>query len=222
MIKQSKIGILKMFTGIIEEVGRIKAVIQKGKAGVFVILSKKLLGEIRIGDSVSVNGVCLTVFDRDKDSFKVEAVEETMKKTNLGDLKIDDPVNLELALKLGERFGGHIVQGHVDTTGVIESIKKLRNSWIFEIRFPGEFRRYLIPAGAVAVDGISLTVAELDRNKFKVSIIPYTFDNTNLKFKRVSDRVNLEFDFFGKYIENFFKIIERGSYGKTNKILDRG
>ncbi len=211
-----------MFTGIIEEVGKVKSIVQKGKARIFAISSRKLLDEINVSDSVSVNGVCLTVFEKSKDSFKVEAVEETIKKTNLGELKIGDPVNLELALKLGERLGGHIVQGHVDTTGMIKSIKKLENSWIFEIKFPPEFRKYLIPAGAIAVDGISLTVAGLDRDKFKVSIIPYTFDNTNLKFRKVGDKVNLEFDLFGKYIENFFKIIKGESYGKADKILDRG
>ncbi len=211
-----------MFTGIIEEVGKVKSIVQRGKARIFTISSKKLLNEMEIGDSVSVNGVCLTIFEKGKDSFKVEAVEETMKKTNLGELKVGDPVNLELALKLGERLGGHIVQGHVDTTGVIKRIKKLENSWIFEIKFPNEFRKYLIPMGAIAVDGISLTVAGLDRDIFKVSIIPYTFDNTNFKFRKVGDKVNLEFDLFGKYIENFLKQLEKGNYGKADKILDRG
>jgi len=211
-----------MFTGIIEEVGKIKSVSRTGKSRIFSVMSKKLLSEIKIGDSVSVNGVCLTVFDKSGDSFKVEAVEETIKKTNLGDLKSGDPVNLELALKLGERLGGHIVQGHVDTTGVIESIKKLRNSWIFWVKFPSEFRKYLILAGSIAVDGISLTVADIARDKFKVSIIPYTFDNTNLKFRKVGDRVNLEFDLFGKYLENFFKTMEDRNHGKADKILDRG
>ncbi len=194
-----------MFTGIVEEVGKIKSAIRKEKARIFTIVSLKLSGEMKLGDSVAVNGVCLTVFDKSGDSFKVEAVEETIKKTNLGDLKSGDPVNLELALKLGERLGGHIVQGHVDTVGVIKNIKRLKNSWIFEIKFPAEFRSYIIHTGSIAVDGISLTVADVDEGSFKVSIIPYTFDNTNLKFRRIGDRVNLEFDLFGKYIENFLK-----------------
>ncbi len=194
-----------MFTGIIEEIGKVKSISQKGKARILTITSKKLLSEIKIGDSVSVNGVCLTAFEKLNDSFKVEAVEETIKKTNLGDLKVGDFVNLELALKIGERLGGHIVQGHVDTTGIIESIKKLQNSWIFEIKFPPEFRKYLIPTGSIAVDGISLTVADVNRDRFKVSIIPFTWENTNIKFKKVGDRVNLEFDFWGKYVENFLK-----------------
>lgn len=194
-----------MFTGIIEEVGKVKSVVQKGKARVFAISSEKLLNDIKIGDSVAVNGVCLTVFEKLNEYFKVEAVEETIKKTNLGNLKTGDRVNLELSLKLGDRLGGHIVLGHVDTTGVIENILKLKNSWIFEIKFPNEFRKYIIPKGSIAVDGISLTIAEVDDNKFKVSIIPFTWENTNLKFKRSGDRVNLEFDFFGKYIESFLK-----------------
>jgi len=117
-------------------------------------------------------------------------------------------VNLELSLKLEERLGGHIVLGHVDTTGTIKSIKKLKNSWIFEIEFPEKFGRYIISEGSIAVDGISLTVAELDANRFKVSIIPFTWENTNLKFRKVGDRVNLEFDFFGKYVERFLKTME--------------
>ncbi|CUT03113.1 riboflavin synthase, alpha subunit, partial [Candidatus Kryptonium thompsonii] len=107
-----------------------------------------------------------------------------------------------------ERLGGHIVLGHVDTTGTIKSIKKLKNSWIFEIEFPEKFGRYIISEGSIAVDGISLTVAELDANRFKVSIIPFTWENTNLKFRKVGDRVNLEFDFFGKYVERFLKTME--------------
>jgi len=172
------------------------------------VRSKKLIKEIKIGDSIAINGVCLTVFERQTDRFKVEAVEETIKKTNLGDLKTGDLVNLELSLKLEERLGGHIVLGHVDTTGTIKSIKKLKNSWIFEIEFPEKFGRYIISEGSIAVDGISLTVAELDANRFKVSIIPFTWENTNLKFRKVGDRVNLEFDFFGKYVERFLKTME--------------
>ncbi|MDW8109642.1 MAG: riboflavin synthase [Candidatus Kryptonium sp.] len=194
-----------MFTGIVEEIGKIKAIVRRGKARIFTIASKKLLKEIKIGDSVAVNGVCLTVFDKSNEHFKVEAVEETIGKTNLGNLKIGDAVNLELSLKLGERLGGHIVLGHVDTTGTIKSIKKLENSWIFEIEFPSEFEKYTIPKGSIAVEGISLTIVEANQNRFTVSIIPYTWENTNLKFKKIGDIVNLEFDFLGKYVENFLK-----------------
>jgi len=197
-----------MLTGSVEEVGKIDNIIQRGKARIFTVRSKKLIKEIKIGDSIAINGVCLTVFERQTDRFKVEAVEETIKKTNLGDLKTGDLVNLELSLKLEERLGGHIVLGHVDTTGTIKSIKKLKNSWIFEIEFPEKFGRYIISEGSIAVDGISLTVAELDANRFKVSIIPFTWENTNLKFRKVGDRVNLEFDFFGKYVERFLKTME--------------
>lgn len=210
-----------MFTGIVEEVGRVKLIIPKGKAKVFAISSKKLLGDVKIGDSVAVNGVCLTVFEKLNDHFKVEAVEETIKKTNLGSLKTGDRVNLELSLKLGERLGGHIVLGHVDTTGLIENIIKLQNSWVFEIKFPSEFEKYVIPKGAISVDGISLTIADVNDDKFKVSIIPFTWENTNLRFKKTGDRVNLEFDFFGKYVENFLKQWRR-NHGEEDKILDRG
>lgn len=198
-----------MFTGLIEEVGKISAVAQRGRARILTVKSNKLINEIKIGDSVAVNGVCLTVFEKLTDCFKVEAVEETIKKTTLGSLKNGDFVNLELSLKLDERLGGHIVLGHVDSTGTIKSIKKLKNSWIFEIEFPREFEKYIIPEGSIAVDGISLTVAELDGNRFRVSIIPFTWENTNLKFRKVGDKVNLEFDFFGKYVERFIKTIGR-------------
>ncbi len=198
-----------MFTGLIEEVGKISAVAQRGRARILTVKSNKLINEIKIGDSVAVNGVCLTVFEKLADCFKVEAVEETIKKTTLGSLKNGDFVNLELSLKLDERLGGHIVLGHVDSTGTIKSIKKLKNSWIFEIEFPREFEKYIIPEGSIAVDGISLTVAELDGNRFRVSIIPFTWENTNLKFRKVGDKVNLEFDFLGKYVERFIKTIGR-------------
>jgi riboflavin synthase len=211
-----------MFTGIIQEVGKIKSIIQKGNARILTIASVKLINEIKPGDSVSVNGVCLTVVEKSNNSFKVEAVEETIKKTNLGKLKNEDPVNLELALKLGERIGGHLVTGHIDTTGKIKKIKKLPKSWLFEINFPKQFRKYIINTGSIAVDGISLTVADIDDDTFTVSIIPYTWKNTNFKFKKVGDEVNLEFDFFGKYIENFLKTFKAENYGKKDKILDRG
>lgn len=204
-IASANIFVLIMFTGIIEEVGKIKSVVQKGKARIFAICSKKLLNEIGIGDSVAVNGVCLTVFDKLSDHFTVEAVEETIKKTNLGMLKVNDPVNLELSLKIGERLGGHIVLGHVDTTGIISAIKKLENSWLFEIKFPTEFKKYIISKGSIAVDGVSLTIAEKNMDRFMVSIIPFTWENTIFKHRKVGDKVNLEFDFFGKYIENFIK-----------------
>ena len=211
-----------MFTGIIQEVGKIKSVSPKGKAKLLTITSIKLIDEIKPGDSVCVNGVCLTVIEKSKNYFKVEAVEETIKKTNLGKLRNEDPVNLELALKLGERIGGHIVTGHIDTTGKIKKIKKLQKSWLFEINFPKQFRKYIINTGSIAVDGISLTVANIDDDTFTVSIIPYTWENTNLKFRNIGDEVNLEFDFFGKYIENFLKTFKGENYGKKDKILDRG
>jgi len=211
-----------MFTGIIQEVGKIKSIIQKDNARILTVASVKLINEIKPGDSVSVNGACLTVVEKSNNSFKVEAVEETIKKTNLGKLKNEDPVNLELALKFGERIGGHLVTGHIDTTGKIKKIKKLTKSWLFEINFPKQFRRYIISTGSIAVDGISLTVAHIDDDTFTVSIIPYTWENTNFKFKKVGDEVNLEFDFFGKYIENFLKTLKVENYGKKDKILDRG
>ncbi len=195
-----------MFTGIIEEIGTIKE-INGSSAGArkFRIGCRKVLEDLSIGDSLSVNGVCLTIVDKIKGEVDVEAVEETIKKTTLGGLTIGDPVNLERAAAMSSRLGGHLVQGHVDATGKVLSIGKLPMSWMFRFRVPKPLMRYVIPVGSIAVNGVSLTVAEKLSDTFTVAIIPHTFENTVFKSLRVGSLVNIEIDMIAKYVESLLK-----------------
>lgn len=190
-----------MFTGIIQEVG---TVIQTSKVGGglhITVRAPRASGELRVNDSVSINGVCQTVIKRQGDHFTVEAVEETLKKTTLGDLQVSTQVNLELALRLNDRVGGHLVQGHVDGIGVVRSVVRKESSWLISVEIPAEFTRYVIPVGSIAIDGVSLTVASIQDSLVIVSIIPHTMENTNFGNFEAGTRVNLEFDLVGKYIE---------------------
>lgn len=191
-----------MFTGIVEEVGKVKAVRAHGDGIQFEISAKRVLSSLGVDNSIAVNGTCLTVVSRKRGSFSVEAVKETLAKTSLGGFRVGSKVNLERAVSLNQRLGGHLVQGHVDTTGTVLKRVDLRTSWMFSIRFPKQFRKYLIPVGSIAVDGVSLTVARLHADHFEVAIIPYTIENTIFQDYRAGSRVNLEFDIIGKYIES--------------------
>jgi riboflavin synthase len=194
-----------MFTGLIEEKGKLINKIKTGDGLRLVLTAQKVFDDLNIGSSISVNGVCLTVVELKKDSFAVDTIEETLKKTNLGQLNINDFVNLERPLKADARLGGHFVLGHVDTTGKVESVKELSNSHFMTISFPKNFRQYLIYVGSVAIDGVSMTVAEVNNNSFSVGIIPHTWIETVFSNKKPGDSVNLEFDVLGKYVE---KIME--------------
>jgi riboflavin synthase len=189
-----------MFTGLIEEKGFIKEKIKTGDGIRFVLSAKRIMDDLKIGDSVAVNGVCLTVVKRENDSFSVDTIEETLKKTNLGSTKLKDPVNLERPLKANARLGGHFVLGHVDTTGTVKQVKELSNSHFVTISFPKGYQKYLIPVGSIAIDGVSMTVAELGKDEFSVGVIPHTWEETIFANKRIGDTVNLEFDVLGKYI----------------------
>ncbi len=190
-----------MFTGIIQEVGAIVANEKFGGGVRLSVRGARVSRELAVNDSVAVNGVCQTVVALEGDVFRVEAVEETLRKTTLGDLSAGASVNLELPLRLSDRLGGHLVQGHVDGIGLISSVVKQSSSWLVGVQFPPEFRRYVIPVGSIAIDGISLTVAKLEGNLLTVSVIPHTLANTTLGGARSGGRVNLEFDLVGKYIE---------------------
>src|SRR5438876_8429588 len=197
-----------MFTGIVEETGKV-AEKQKVREGYRLrINSRKVLKKLRMSDSVAVNGVCLTISDKDKNSFEVTAVSETLKKTTLGKLKPSDEVNLESSLKVGEKIGGHFVFGHIDDIGIIDSIKHHKN-YEFFIKMKPKYKKYLIPAGSIAVNGVSLTVASIKtgaKNVYvKIAIIPYTYKNTTFKNLKVNERVNVEFDFLGKYVLNILE-----------------
>ena len=193
-----------MFTGIIEEIGAITSVKQQGGGIRLRVAAHKSAQELKVNDSVSINGACHTVVWRSDNEFDVESVEETLKKTALSSLQPGSRVNLELPMRLNERLGGHLVLGHVDTGGTITSIEPRQNSVMYAIEVPAEFSKYLIPVGSIAIDGVSLTIAELEGNIIRVSIIPHTSDNTIFNEYRVGTRVNLEFDLIGKYIERMF------------------
>jgi len=200
-----------MFTGLIEEKGKLINKIKTGEGLRLVFSARIVFDDLNIGSSISVNGVCLTVVELKKDSFAVDAIEETLKKTNLGRLNVNDFVNLERPLKADARLGGHFVLGHVDTTGKVEAVKELSNSHFMTISFPESFKNYLIYVGSVAIDGVSMTVAEVSNNSFSVGIIPHTWIETVFSNKKPGDSVNLEFDVLGKYVE---KIME----GKAGNI----
>ncbi|MCL4511329.1 MAG: riboflavin synthase [Bacteroidetes bacterium] len=195
-----------MFTGIIEEIGVIRG-IRRSSAGArkLYIECKAVLEDLKLGDSLAVNGVCLTIVEKGKGKAAVEVVEETIKKTSLGNLNSGGPVNLERAASLNSRLGGHLVQGHVDATGKVVSIEKLPMSWMFRFRIPKTLMKYIIPVGSIAVNGVSLTVAEKLSDSFKVAIIPHTFENTVFKYLRVGSSVNIEIDMIAKYVESLLR-----------------
>ena len=194
-----------MFTGIVEEIGRVHSIRGHGDGIQFEIAARRTLPGLKIDNSIAVNGTCLTVVGRRGKTFAVEAVRETLLKTSLGGLSVGSSVNLERPVSLSQRLGGHLVQGHVDTTGIVAKRQTLKASWMFTIRFPQKFRKYLVPVGSISVDGVSLTVARLKRREFEVAIIPYTFDNTLFGKYAAGSKVNLEFDLIGKYIESLMR-----------------
>ncbi len=190
-----------MFTGIIEEIGTVTGISPKGGGVTLHIKAPASVTELKINDSVAVNGVCLTVVSTSGDSFDAVAVEETLKKTTLGGLAAGRKVNLELPLRFNDRLGGHLVLGHVDTVGVVTGRMERETSWIFTISVPPEFRKYTVPVGSIAIDGVSLTIAEVTADAVRVSIIPHTMEKTIFPSYESGSRVNLEFDIVGKYIE---------------------
>jgi riboflavin synthase len=193
-----------MFTGIIESTGTLSSIIDLG-GGIEFTIASSLAKELTVDDSISVNGVCLTVVRKTDFDFTVQLVEETLRKTSLGKLIAGSTVNLERAMILGARLDGHIVQGHVDTTGVVLHFEEEATGWLIEIGYPEEFSDYVIGRGSIAVDGISLTVARDMERSFTIAIIPYTREHTNLRDVAVGSTVNLEFDLIGKYVLKYMK-----------------
>ncbi len=194
-----------MFTGIVEEVGLIHSQKKMGDGIEFIIHAKKVLKSLHIDNSICINGVCLTVVHRNKNGFTVQAVKETLSKTNLGLLKIGSMVNLERSVRLNDRLGGHLVQGHVDITGTVLKVETVKASWMYTVSFQKKHRKNLISVGSITVDGTSLTVARLNRQQFTVAIIPYTFEHTIFNQYKRGSIVNLEFDIIGKYIESIIE-----------------
>lgn len=192
-----------MFTGIIEEKGRIVSIRRGMKSSVLQIAGNRIFGDLKIGDSVAVNGVCLTVTSMANGSFTADVMSETLNRSSLGELKVNSAVNLERAMAADGRFGGHIVSGHIDGTGIISKIERDDNAVWYTIKAPEKLMRYIVEKGSIAIDGISLTVAKTSREAFSVSIIPHTIQETILDTKGVGSIVNLENDIVGKYIERF-------------------
>jgi riboflavin synthase len=192
-----------MFTGIIEEIGRIEQASPYGSNLKLRINAPKITSDLKPGDSINIDGACQTVIEVKDGSFMVAAVEETLKRTTLGQLRAKDSVNLERALRASDRLGGHLVSGHVDFMGRIKSIVQRDQSQIFEFEFPQDYKSQFVEKGSVAVDGISLTVVQVDDDSFTVSIIPYTIEETTLGTKRIGDPLNIETDMIGKYVQRF-------------------
>ena len=190
-----------MFTGIVEEVGRVSGLHNYR----FVINAENVLSDVKIGDSISVNGACLTVVEFDDSSFAVDLAPETLRRTSLGEVGPGSAVNLERALVASARMGGHIMQGHVDGTGSITGLIPEADCYIMEIESPDSLVPYIVEKGFIAVDGISLTVVQRTQCRFTISVIPFTMQNTNLHEKSVGDRVNLEADILAKYVESLLQ-----------------
>jgi len=189
-----------MFTGIIETLGTIKE-IRKEKENLHIKVVSTITNELKIDQSVSHNGICLTVVAIENDIYTVTAIKETIKKTNISNWKVKDIVNLERAMKLGDRLDGHIVQGHVDQIGICKNISEAEGSWYFTFEYNKEQQNITIEKGSITVNGTSLTVVNSKENEFTVAIIPYTYENTNFKNFKVGTIVNLEFDVIGKYVK---------------------
>ena len=190
-----------MFTGIVEELGTVRRVLPGARAGKIVIGARKVLEDVHIGDSIAVNGVCLTVVAAGADEFTADVMPETLRKSGLGTLKVGDPVDLERAMAANGRFGGHIVSGHIDGVGRIVETRPEENAVIVTISAPPEILALIVEKGSIAIDGISLTVAALTHTTFSVSLIPHTAAETVLLKKRAGDVVNLENDIVGKYVQ---------------------
>ena len=203
-----------MFTGLVEELGRIRAMTRGAHSIRLTIAAEKVLQDVKLGDSIAVDGACLTVVEFSAASFTVDVMPETFDRTTLSLKKSGDPVNLERTLRVGDRLGGHIVSGHVDAVATLVSVTPRDNANILRIQLPRQLAPFLIPQGSVAVDGVSLTVVDCGEDWFEVSLIPHTWDVTILSGKRAGDKVNVETDVLGKYI---FRMVQTRTIETSGK-----
>ncbi len=194
-----------MFTGIIETLGEVKDLKKEGE-NLHITITSNITSELKIDQSVAHNGVCLTVVAIDNDSYTVTAIQETLDKTSLGQLKVSDKVNLERAMVLGARLDGHLVQGHVDQTAICQSVEEKDGSWIFTFSYDGSLNNVTIEKGSITIDGTSLTVVDSKKDSFSVAIIPYTYEHTRFNTYKKGTVVNLEFDVIGKYVARLLQI----------------
>jgi riboflavin synthase len=211
-----------MFTGIIEEIGKVKQTSKVGSNLLLTVEAAIVSTDLKVGDSININGACQTVIQAKPGHFVVEAVQETQKRTNLGQLGIGDWVNLERAMQPTDRLGGHLVTGHVDFVGGTRSIIRKGNSHVFEFTFPQGYGTHFVEKGSAAVDGVSLTVVEVKIDSFTVSVIPFTMKSTTLGIKRVGDSVNIETDLIGKYAGRILNRREQQSKITEEWLRDKG
>ncbi len=188
-----------MFTGIIENIGVVKKVTSEG-SNLHLTIESEFINDLQIDQSIAHNGVCLTVIDIDKNNYTVTAIEETLQKTNLNELRVGSLINLERAMILGNRLDGHIVQGHVDEIAICHNIVKEDGSWVFTFKYHSDSENLTIEKGSITINGVSLTVVNSKKDTFSVAIIPYTFEHTNFKNLKIGSSVNIEFDVIGKYV----------------------
>ncbi|MBR0141567.1 MAG: riboflavin synthase [Ruminococcus sp.] len=207
-----------MFTGIVEEMGMVSEITRNGNNSYIRIQAEKVLSDVHIGDSIAVNGVCLTVTRHDGNIFQADVMNETLNRSSLGSLKRGSKVNLERAVSAEGRFGGHIVSGHIDGTGTITNIKNDGIAVWYTVSAKPEIMRYTVEKGSIAIDGISLTVARVSENSFSVSVIPHTAEKTVLSLKKTGDIVNLENDIIAKYVEKLVNIPQKKK-GVTLELL---
>lgn len=200
-----------MFTGIVQEIGEVKAKRSLNGGGLEFDIRCSFASTCHEDESIAINGVCHTVTAFEDEFFTVQSVEETLRKTSIGDLEASSPVNLERSLTLQTGIEGHLVQGHVDTTGTIINIEEEKTGWLLTLEYPNEYENMIVGRGSITVEGISLTVAREEGNQFTVAIIPYTWEHTNLHHKKVGDKLNLEFDVIGKYVVKYLSKIGRDS-----------
>ena len=210
-----------MFTGLVEEIGKVKAISQTGNAKRITVEANTIMDELKIDDSVALNGACQTVVKLTSNTFDVEAVEETLRKSTLGDFRPGQKINLERALRLSDRLGGHIVQGHVDCVGYVLTVITESTGKLLWISFPNEFKKYVVNVGSVCINGVSLTVAKVENEKFMVSVIPHTWEHTTLNELQSGTKLNLEFDILGKYVENLLKYSNSEDGKSSGSILEQ-
>ena len=200
-----------MFTGIVEELGQVQEIEPKSSGMGFSISAKLVMDDLNLGDSISINGVCLTVAQITDKKFNLDLVPETLDKSNLGELNEGDYVNLERAMKASDRFGGHILQGHVETLGVILDKQQQGDNVLLSVGLDPEWIRFCIPKGSIALDGISLTIANIEANIIEIALIPHTLENTTLGLKTKSDTLNIETDIIGKYVDRLLTFDEENT-----------
>ena len=199
-----------MFTGLIEEIGVVERVEEKQNGRGLLIHAALIMQDLKIDDSISINGVCLTVVAVDKNQFAVDVIAETLRKTSIGEWRAGTRVNLERALRADNRLGGHFVQGHIDAVASISEVQSHQNEWLLTLEVPKHLRKYVILHGSIALDGVSLTVARWQRPLATVALIPHTLERTTLSERRTNDKINVEVDILGKYVESILSSDEPG------------